>query len=40
MIQMNPPYYSEKTELELLRMAPLEKLVEFWTLFVGREDDA
>lgn len=37
MIQTNPPYYSEKTELELLRMAPLEKLVEFILLFSGKE---
>ncbi len=37
MIQMNPPYYSEKTKLELLRMAPLEKLVEFILLFSRKE---
>lgn len=37
MRQMHPPEYSDKTALELLRMASLEKLVEFWTLFVGRE---
>lgn len=36
MRQMNPPEYSDKTALELLRMAPIENLVEFWTLFVGR----
>ena len=33
----NPHEYSEKTMLELLRTAPIEKLIEFWTLFVGRE---
>lgn len=33
----NPHEYSEKTMLKLLRIAPIEKLVEFWTLFVGRE---
>ena len=37
MRQTNLPEYSDKTALELLRMAPLEKLVEAWTLFVGRE---
>ncbi len=36
MRQMHLTEYSEKTALELLRMAPLEKLVEFWALFVGR----
>jgi hypothetical protein len=37
MRQMHLPEYSAKTAIELLKMAPLEKLVEFWTLFVGRE---
>ena len=34
----NPPDYSEKTALELLRMAPPEKLVEFIFLFSRKEN--
>ena len=38
MRQFNPPYYSEKTQLELLRMAPLEKLIEFLLLCLPRKE--
>ena len=37
MRQMNPPGYSERDKVELLRMAPLEKLMEY-ILLAGRRD--
>lgn len=38
MRQMNPPYYSEKTKLELLRMAPPEKLIEYLLLHTRKKE--
>ncbi len=37
MRQMNPPSYSEKDKVELLRKAPLEKLMEY-ILLAGRRE--